>query len=170
VGLIISNFVNFTSGDAVHKSRNGTQHNDGKRAEGGGKIDTRSQSRDGKVGDCMLDNDRFYGYDGAVHFWFRLPLRTRLGVIATIFLTAAIVLLLSWYYDPVYFSYRTGWVIRFGPLVFFLWIAWGDLEKIPWWNWLIILIILIICSIKPSVWFVGVPIIAYILFGGRKKR
>ena len=105
-----------------------------------------------------------------MRFWFRLSLRTRLGVIATVFLAVTVVLLLSWYYDPVNFSYRWGGVLKFGPLAFLLWIAWGDLEKIPWWNWLIILVVLIACGVKPAAWLVGVPIIAYILFGGRKKR
>jgi hypothetical protein len=85
-------------------------------------------------------------------------------------MTVAVVLLLSWYNDPANFSYRWGGIIRFGPLLFFLWIAWEDLERIPWWNWLIMLVIIIICAIKPPAWIAGVPIIAYILFGGRKQR
>ena len=102
-------------------------------------------------------------------FWFRLPLRTRLGIIATVFLTSAVVVLLVWYCDPARFSYRNGWILRFGPLVFLLWVAWGDLEKIPLWNWLIILVLLIVCSIKPAFWFIGVPVIAYILLAQRKR-
>jgi len=104
-----------------------------------------------------------------VRFWFRLPLRTRLGIIATFLLTCAIVLLLSWVNDPSHFSYRWGGILRFGPLIFLLWLAWSDLEKIPWWNWVIMFAILVICMIKPGFWFAGIPIIGYILFASRKK-
>jgi len=104
-----------------------------------------------------------------VNFWFRLSLRTRLGIIAFTLLVCAVVLVLSWYHDPGHFSYRSGWIIRFGPLLFLFWLAWSDIEKIRWWNWLIILVLLIICSIKPAFWFVGIPVIGYILFAGRRK-
>ena len=104
-----------------------------------------------------------------MNFWFRLSLRTRLGIISFVLLTSVIVLLLSWYYDPARFSYRDGWILRFGPLIFLFWLAWGDLEKIPWWNWLIILALLIVCAIKPGAWFVGIPVIGYILLAGRRK-
>jgi hypothetical protein len=104
-----------------------------------------------------------------LRFWFRLSLRTRLGVIASVFLTFAVVLLLLWYYDPSHFSYRNGWVLRFAPLLFLFWLALPDLVVIPWWNWLLMFVILLICAIKPFFWFVAVPIIAYILFAGRKK-
>ena len=110
-------------------------------------------------------------YDDSVNFWFRLPLRTRLGIIGSAFLVSVIVLLLLWYQDPVRFSpYRSNWILRFGPLVFLLWLAWGDIEKIPWWNWLIIVVLLIVCSIRPAFWLLGIPVIGYILFGGRKKK
>jgi len=86
-----------------------------------------------------------------------------------VFLTFAIVLLLSWYYNPVHFSYRSGWIIRFAPLFFLLWLAWTDLKRIPWWNWLIMVAILLVCAVKPAFWLAGIPIIGYILFAGRKK-
>ena len=105
-----------------------------------------------------------------MNFWFRLSLRTRLGVIGVSFLILVIVLLLSWYHDPGNFSFRNSWILRYGPLVFLLWLAWSDIAGIPWWNWLVILVILIVCAIKPGAWFVGVPIICYILFAGRKKK
>jgi hypothetical protein len=108
-------------------------------------------------------------YDSPVNFWFRLPLRTRLGVIGCVFLISVIVVLMSWYHDPDHFSYRNAWILRLGPLIFLLWLAWSDLEQIPWWNWLIMLVILIVCAIKPGAWFAGVPIICYILFAQRKK-
>jgi len=79
------------------------------------------------------------------------------------------VLLLSWYQNPGNFSYRNGWVLRFGPLIFFLWLAWTDIAKIPWWNWIIIVAVLLVCAVKPGFWLAGVPIIIYILFTGRKK-
>jgi len=104
-----------------------------------------------------------------VNFWFRLSLRTRLGIIASVFLSCAVVLLLSWYFNPEHFSYRQSWIIRLAPLLFLFWLAWTDLKRIPWWNWLIMVAVLLICSIKPAVWLAGVPIIGYILFVSRKK-
>jgi hypothetical protein len=59
--------------------------------------------------------------------------------------------------------------MRFGPLVFLLWLAWTDLAKIPWWNWIIMSVVLIVCLIKPGAWFVGIPLIGYILFASQKK-
>jgi hypothetical protein len=80
------------------------------------------------------------------------------------------VLLLSWHDDPVRFApYRSGWILCFGPLIFLFWLAWSDLKKIPWWNWLIILASLSFCAFKPAAWFIGIPVIAYILFARRKK-
>ena len=116
-----------------------------------------------------LDNTPFRRYDEGVDFWFRLPLRTRLGIISCVLLTCAVVLLLSWYHDPGNFSYRSGWLIRFGPLIFLFWWALPDLEKIPWWSWLIILVLLIACSIKPAFWIIGIPAIAYMLLAMRKS-
>jgi len=104
-----------------------------------------------------------------VDFWFRLSLRTRLGIISSILLTCAVVLLLSWYSDPSHFTYRQSWIIRFAPLLFLLWLAWTDLKRIPWWNWLLMVAVLLICAIKPAAWLAGVPIIGYILFAGRQK-
>ena len=138
-------------------------------------LDSRLRGSDGKIELVVgllflnLDNASFRGYDVGVNFWFRLPLRTRLGIISCSLLTCAVVMLLSWYHDPANFSYRSGWVIRFGPLIFLLWLAWSDLEKIPWWNWLILLVLLIACSIKPAFWFVGIPTIAYMLMAKRKS-
>ena len=103
-------------------------------------------------------------------FWFRLPLRTRLGIISSVLVVCAVVILLFWYHDPVRFApYRSGWVLRFGPLVFLLWLAWSDLTRIPWWSWIIILVMLIVCAVKPSFWIIGIPAIGYILFARRKK-
>jgi hypothetical protein len=97
-------------------------------------------------------------------FWFRLPIRTRLGIIATVLLIFAIVLLLSWFNDPSHFKYRLSWVMKFAPLLFLLWLAWTDIKKIPWWGWFVIPVILLICAVKPPVWFIGIPLIYYILF------
>ena len=108
-------------------------------------------------------------YDGVVDFWFRLSLRTRLGIVSSVFLTLAVVLMLSWYYDSTHFSYRQGWIIKLAPLLFLLWLAWTDLKNIPWWNWLIMILLLLVCAAKPVAWFIGIPIIGYILFTGRKK-
>jgi len=79
------------------------------------------------------------------------------------------VLLLSWYYNPGSFSYRTGWIIHFAPILFLLWLAWTDLEKIPWWHWIIMFVVLVICAVKPGFWLLGIPIIGYIIFARHKK-
>ena len=103
-------------------------------------------------------------------FWFRLSLRTRLGIIGSVLLVSVLVVLFLWYQDPLRFSpNRLAWLLRLGPLVFLLWLAWGDIAKIPWWNWLVILVILIVCSIKPFAWLLGIPVIVYFLFGARKQ-
>ena len=109
-------------------------------------------------------------YDGTVSFWFRLSLRTRVGVISSAFLVAVVVLLFLWFHDPVRFPLQqSAWILCFASLAFLLWLAWSDLERIPWWKWFIILFLLVFCSIKPMVWLVGIPLIGYILFGGQKK-
>jgi len=78
------------------------------------------------------------------------------------------VLLLSWY-DTGGISYGTVGVLPFAVILFLIWLAWKDLEKIPWWNWLLMGGILIVCMVKPGAWFVGIPIIGSILFVSRKK-
>jgi len=112
---------------------------------------------------CSPETDFF------VRFWFRLTQRTRLGIIATLMMTCAVVLLLSWY-DTGKISRGVVGMLPFGVILFLIWLAWNDLEKIPWTNWIIMFAILIVCMIKPGAWFVGVPIIGYILFVSRKKR
>jgi len=79
------------------------------------------------------------------------------------------VLLLSWY-DTGKVSQGIFGVLPFGVILILIWLAWNDLAKIPWWNWIIMFAILIVCMIKPGAWFVGIPIIGYILFVSRKKR
>ena len=77
-------------------------------------------------------------------------------------------LLLSWY-DTGGISYGTAGVLPFAAILFLIWLAWKDLEKIPWWNWLLMGGILIVCMLKPGAWLVGIPMIGYILFVSRKK-
>jgi hypothetical protein len=128
-----------------------------------------------------LDNSRLRMYDGYIikwdipaagvlmNLWFRLPLRTRLGIVASVFLAFAVVLLLLWYHNSTLFSYRSSWVLRFAPLLFLFWLALPELAKIRWWNWVIMFVIMLISAIKPFVWFVAIPVMVYILFGGQKK-
>ena len=103
-----------------------------------------------------------------VRFGFRLSRQKRLGIIATLLLTVATVLLLSWYYASS-ISFGMSWFIPLGVFVSLFWLAWSDLKKIPWWNWVIMFGIALVCMIKPGTWFVGIPIIGYILFVRRKK-
>jgi hypothetical protein len=116
-----------------------------------------------------LDEPCLREYNKSVNFWFRLPIRTRLGIISFALLAFAIVLLLSWYHDPSHFSYRSVWILRVAPLLFLLWLTWSDLKKILWWHWLIIVIALLVSAIKPGAWLIGIPVIGYILFAGHKK-
>lgn len=116
-----------------------------------------------------LDNFLFGVYDVLVNFWFRIPLRTRLGIIGIVFLIAVIVLLLSWYRNPGYVPFRENWVLRFGPLIFLIWLALPELEKIPWRHWLVMLAVILVCAIRPGAWFIGVPVICYVLFAGHRK-
>jgi len=78
------------------------------------------------------------------------------------------VLFLSWY-DTGNVSYGMIGLLPFGAILFLLWLAWKDLQKIPWWNWLIMCGILIFCMVRPGAWFIGIPLIGYILFASRKK-
>lgn len=102
-------------------------------------------------------------------FWFRLPLKTRLGIIAT---TLMIVAGFSVYwatYDPV--RYRPLYsVIKFAPLLFLLWLAWSDLQSIPIWVYLIAPPILIFCALRPGALFVVIPVALIALFVMPKKR
>jgi hypothetical protein len=91
------------------------------------------------------------------------------GVVVSVLLTFAVVLVLMWIYDPANFSYPMSGVIRFAPLCFLLWLAWGDIKNIPWWHWLVMLAVLLICAIKPVFWFAGIPIMGYILFAWHKR-
>jgi len=78
------------------------------------------------------------------------------------------VLLLSWH-DSGNVSYGMIGLLPFAVILFLLWLAWKDLQKIPWWNWLIMCGIFIFCMIRPGAWLIGIPLIGYILFASRKK-
>ncbi|MDR0520883.1 MAG: hypothetical protein LBH00_03410 [Planctomycetaceae bacterium] len=98
-------------------------------------------------------------------FWFKLSLRTRLGILSTAAMAAVVVVMLSWFYDPDHFSYnRANAVLRYGPLLFLLWLAWADLKKIPWWGWIAIPVIFLFCLLKPALWLFGIPAVGFILF------
>ena len=107
-----------------------------------------------------------------VDFWFRLPLRTRLGIIGFGIVTGAILLLfLAWNAGAFFFGlYHLGGILLFGVILILFWCAWNDLKNIPWWHWFIMIVLLLICAVKPAFWLIGVPVIGYILFQGRKKK
>ena len=105
-------------------------------------------------------------------FWFRLPLRTRLGIVGFGTVTAVLLLLLlSWYAGAfLLFLYHLGGILIFGIILVLFWLAWNDMKNIPWWHWIIMIVLLIVCAVKPAFWLIGIPVIGYILFQGRKKK
>ncbi|MDR1923530.1 MAG: hypothetical protein LBQ66_04065 [Planctomycetaceae bacterium] len=93
------------------------------------------------------------------NFWFKLPLRVRLGVMATVVLVAAIVVVFFVWRDPVHHPVRQyGFLIKIAPILFLLWLAWQDLAKIPLWVYLITPPILIICFLKPILFLIVIPV------------
>jgi len=103
-------------------------------------------------------------------FWFRLSLRTRIGCIGFVSLAAAIGLLVAWPYSfNLYSLPQVGGIFVFGTLFTLAWLAWKDMKNIPWWYWICIIAMIIICAIKPILWFIAIPAICYILFGRRRQ-
>ncbi|MDR0870888.1 MAG: hypothetical protein LBN39_08865 [Planctomycetaceae bacterium] len=99
--------------------------------------------------------------------WFNLPLRTRLGVISAVLLVFAAVLAAQAVNDPVH--HRLPSVIKWAALLFVFWLAWKDLEKVPWWVYLAAPPVLVLCLIKPGAWFVVIPALLFVLFVMPKK-
>ncbi|MDR3197728.1 MAG: hypothetical protein LBU34_07645 [Planctomycetaceae bacterium] len=102
-------------------------------------------------------------------FWFRLPFRKRLGIIATILLVVAVISAVLWTNDPVHHRPITS-IIRLAPILFLFWLAWSDLQKIPFWVWLVMPVVLILCAFKPALWFIVIPIALFALFVMPKKK
>ena len=108
-------------------------------------------------------------------FWYRLPLRTRLGFVAAFLLIVAGISLALWSQDSVHHK-PLGAVIKLAPIIFLLWLAWKDLQRIPLWAYLAAPPILILCALKPMLWFVVIPVALVALFvmpkgkkGGRDR-
>lgn len=99
--------------------------------------------------------------------WFRLPLRTRLGIVAAMLLVVAAVSIVQAVHDPLH--HRLSSVIKFAALLFVLWLAWNDLERIPFWFYLVAPPALILCLLKPAAWLVFIPATLFILFVMPKK-
>ncbi|MDR0611129.1 MAG: hypothetical protein LBG58_13550 [Planctomycetaceae bacterium] len=104
-----------------------------------------------------------------MNFWFRLPIRTRLGIVAIILLIVAIYSLTLWMNDPTHHRPIAS-IIRLSPILFLFWLAWSDLRRIPFWVWLLMPIILIICALKPMCWFLVIPATLFALFILPKKK
>ncbi len=106
-----------------------------------------------------------------LRFWFNLPVRTRLGVIAVVLLAAGGVLFALPIFDPMHHEFRHGsGIVRFAPIVFLLWLAWADLQNIPRRVWFIAPPVLIFCCIKPAAWLVVIPMTLFSLFVMPKRR
>jgi hypothetical protein len=96
-------------------------------------------------------------------FWFRLPLRTRLGIISTVLLIVAAVSCFLWMNDPGHHR-PIGGIIRLAPILFLLWLAWTDLRRIPFWVWLIAPVVFVLCILKPALWLIVIPVTLFALF------
>ncbi|MGL4594537.1 MAG: hypothetical protein ACRCUY_07405 [Thermoguttaceae bacterium] len=104
-------------------------------------------------------------------FWFRLPIRTRLGIIAAVLLVIASFAVIGMFHDPFHrFPTATPFVIRFAPILFLLWLCWTDLKNIPLWVFLTLVPIVILCAIKPALLFLVVPSLFVVLFIMPKKK
>ncbi|MDR1269849.1 MAG: hypothetical protein LBK82_10020 [Planctomycetaceae bacterium] len=102
-------------------------------------------------------------------FWFRLPIQKRLGIIATILLIIAVISVALWTNDPVHYRPIAA-IIRFSPILFLFWLAWSDLRRIPFWVWLVMPVVLILCAFKPALWFIVIPVAIFSLFIMPKKK
>ncbi|MDR1964465.1 MAG: hypothetical protein LBQ50_11850 [Planctomycetaceae bacterium] len=102
-------------------------------------------------------------------FWFRLPIRTRLGIIATVLLVVAVISFALWTSDPRHHQPISA-VIKFAPILFLFWLAWADLQQIPFWVWLVMPVVLILCALKPALWLLIIPVALFSLFIMPKKR
>ncbi|MDR0705927.1 MAG: hypothetical protein LBF88_13215 [Planctomycetaceae bacterium] len=104
-----------------------------------------------------------------MNFWFRLPIWTRLGIIATILLIVAVISFALWTNDPAHHRPMAS-IIRFAPILFLFWLAWSDLRRVPFWVWLLMPVILIICALRPMFWFFVIPAAVFALFVMPKKK
>lgn len=103
-----------------------------------------------------------------MNYWFRLPLRTRLGIIATILMIVAGVSVFLASRDPVHHRPLYS-VIKFAPILFLFWLAWVDLKNLPLWIYLVAPPVIIFCCIKPAAWFIVIPVALTVLFVLPKK-
>jgi hypothetical protein len=102
-------------------------------------------------------------------FWFRLPLRIRLGLAALVFLIIALVLGYVVIRDPVHYPVnRYGGIIKIAPIIFLVWLAWRDLLRIPFWIYIVSFPVLILCLLRPWAFLYVIPIILIVLFVARK--
>lgn len=97
-------------------------------------------------------------------------IRNRLGLASVVLLTlAALTYLLSFWFTSIR---PQGAFMRMGGACFVLWLAWPELERIPKWAYLSLILSVIVIAIKPIFFVYLFPL--YILFlltqpFGRKK-
>ncbi|MDR3183280.1 MAG: hypothetical protein LBT89_10265 [Planctomycetaceae bacterium] len=96
-------------------------------------------------------------------FWYRLPFRTRLGIVSAVLLVLAAVSMYLWISDPIH-NKPISALIRFAPIMLLLCLAWVELKNIPRWFWLAVPIVLLAGFIKPAIWFLIVPAVLVWLF------
>jgi hypothetical protein len=104
-------------------------------------------------------------------FWFRLPFRIRLGVVAVVLLIVASVLGYVALSDPVHHPVnKYGAIIRIAPILFLVWLAWRDLVRIPFWVYVVSFPVFVLCLLRPWLFLYVIPIIFIVMFGTTKRR
>lgn len=101
--------------------------------------------------------------------WFRLPIRTKLGIISSALLVLAGLAIWVAIRDPFHNIPIRG-IVKLAPILFLLWLAWKDLQNIPLWVWFVIPPVMILCALKPFLWFVVIPLGIVALFVMPKKK
>jgi len=100
--------------------------------------------------------------------WYALPIRTRLGIIATALLVVATLSVVQYFADPQRTKPLYG-IIKWAPLLFLFWMAWPDLERIPRWAYYVSVPIVVLCALRPVLLYIVIPMALVALFMMPKK-
>lgn len=105
----------------------------------------------------------------AMNGFFRLPIRTRIGIASAVLLVAALIsyggkLLHGAHWQP------SGGLLGMGSILFLIWLAWDDLSAIPRWFWGVFPILLAIGAFRPQLLFVIVPGLFLVCFLWPRKK
>ena len=95
--------------------------------------------------------------------WYTLPIRTRLGIVAVALLAVAALSVVQYFTDRQHARPLYG-IIMWSPIIFLLWIAWPDLERIPRWVYYVAVPIAVVCALKPWLLLLVIPVALFALF------